>query len=63
MTFERHVGMGKLKTLLLTIALAALTLGGCAADGDASAPSESPTAVPNMEGETQPTTGAAATEQ
>lgn len=55
--------MGKIKTLLLTIALAALTLGGCAADGDASAPSESPTAVPGMEGETQPTTGAAATEQ
>lgn len=55
--------MAKIKTLLLTIAVAALTLGGCSADGDAAAPSESPTAVPGMGGETQPTTGAAATEQ
>lgn len=56
--------MEKLKLLLLTIAIAALTLGGCAADdAGESSTVESPTAVPGMEGETQATTGAAATEQ
>ena len=56
--------MEKFKLALLTIAIAALTLAGCAAENAGeSAPVDSPSAVPGMDGETQPSIGVGATEQ
>lgn len=54
--------MRKIKLTLLTLAVAGLTLGCAADDAGDSAPVETTSAVPGMDGDTQPTLGAGATE-
>jgi hypothetical protein len=54
--------MRKIQLSLLTVALAGLTVACSPDDAGESAPVETSTAVPGMDGDTQPTLGTAATE-